>query len=219
MEGQWIMLANIILLFLIGYMYMEQRSSDLTYERSKVDGSTYLVRNLPDKNYAADRLATIKRKMMKLRDHLRRNYPNNEAVTRLLQRYNPNNISETENGSKYTSYTLNKGEKMSICLRSRDKGAMGEGLPHKGAMGEGLPHGGNLEGDNILTFVSLHELSHIMSKSVGHDNDEFWRNFKFILKCAVDIGLYNNTDYASSPVRYCGMSVTDSPLNDDSIRI
>ena len=35
--------------------------------------------------------------------------------------------------------------------------------------------------ENTLTFVALHELSHVMTVSVGH-KQEFWDNFKFILK-------------------------------------
>ena len=34
-------------------------------------------------------------------------------------------------------------------------------------------------------FVALHELSHVMTVSVGH-TQEFWENFKFLLKEAVD---------------------------------
>ena len=34
-------------------------------------------------------------------------------------------------------------------------------------------------------FVIIHELSHIMSKSIGH-NSEFYDNFKFLLKEAVE---------------------------------
>ena len=32
-----------------------------------------------------------------------------------------------------------------------------------------------------MTFVGIHELGHVMSKTIGH-NDEFWSNFKFLLK-------------------------------------
>ena len=29
-------------------------------------------------------------------------------------------------------------------------------------------------------YVALHEVSHIATKSIGH-NDEFWNNFKFMI--------------------------------------
>ena len=65
------------------------------------------------------------------------------------RKYNPNNFSETGKDSKYTSYSVNKGEKIVLCLRSRD--------------GKD-----RLIDENTLTFVSIHELAHIMTKSVGH---------------------------------------------------
>ena len=70
-----------------------------------------------------------------------------------------------------------------------------------------------------MMFVSLHELAHIMTKSIGHDNDEFWSNFKFILTNATELGIYKNVDYRQEPEEYCGMMITDSPLNDSSITI
>jgi len=56
----------------------------------------------------------------------------------------------------------------------------------------------------------LHELSHVMTKSVGH-TDEFWGNYKFLLKEAAEIGIYDPIDYAKEPQRYCGMTITDNP--------
>ena len=34
-------------------------------------------------------------------------------------------------------------------------------------------------------FVTLHELAHVMTVSVGH-TEEFWTNFKFLLTKSVD---------------------------------
>jgi hypothetical protein len=43
---------------------------------------------------------------------------------------------------------------------------------------------------NTIMYVALHELSHMISKSHGH-NDEFKKNFSDILKKASRIGIYN----------------------------
>ena len=43
-------------------------------------------------------------------------------------------------------------------------------------------------------FVAFHEMAHVMSLSVGH-TDEFWNNFKFILKNAIKIGVYKYVDF------------------------
>ena len=67
--------------------------------------------------------------------------------------------------------------------------------------------------ENTLTFVAIHELAHVMSKSIGHKT-EFWENFKFLLKDAVKMGLYKAVDYKKKPKEYCGMTITDNPYYD-----
>ena len=65
---------------------------------------------------------------------------------------------------------------------------------------------------NTLTFVAIHELSHIMSVSTGHTK-EFWENMKYLLQEAEKLGLYQSVDYSSTPVTYCGMEINSTPLN------
>ena len=50
-------------------------------------------------------------------------------------------------------------------------------------------NGSKLIDINTLTFVALHELSHIATKSVGH-GQEFWQNFKWVLQNAKAAGIY-----------------------------
>ena len=61
--------------------------------------------------------------------------------------------------------------------------------------------------------MAIHELAHIMTKSVGH-TIEFWENFKFLLKNAVKIKIYNSIDYKENPVSYCSMDINENPLFD-----
>ena len=63
---------------------------------------------------------------------------------------------------------------------------------------------------NVIMFVAFHEMAHIMTLSTGH-TEEFWNNFKFILKNAVKIGVYKYIDFASKPLNYCGVKITTSP--------
>jgi hypothetical protein len=51
-----------------------------------------------------------------------------------------------------------------------------------------------------------------MTKSVGH-TEEFWNNFKRLLKEAIDNNLYTKENYSENPKDYCGIKVTDSPLD------
>jgi hypothetical protein len=66
---------------------------------------------------------------------------------------------------------------------------------------------------NTLTFVALHELGHLMTESIGHER-EFWVNFRYLIKKANQLGIYEPVDYSKSPQSYCGMEITDSPLYD-----
>ena len=44
--------------------------------------------------------------------------------------------------------------------------------------------------------------------------EEFWSNFKFLLKEAKKEGIYNPIDYKKNPQPYCGMTITDNPYFD-----
>jgi hypothetical protein len=182
----------------VAAIYYKNITSDLIRVKSSIDGNSYLVRNLPDKTRAADMMATVRQNLTLVVAHLQRNFPTLPSVKRLVQRFDSSKIIETSKGEKNTSYTINKGEKMVLCMRARNGTEQ-------------------LEDENTMMFVSIHELAHIMSESVGHEDDEFWKNFKFALKNAEEIGLYKNIDYKETPVDYCGMKITDNPLNNDSI--
>ena len=96
--------------------------------------------------------------------------------------------------SELTAYSENKGEKLAFCLNTTKEG-------------------NKLIDINTLTFVALHELSHIMTESIGH-NQEFWQNFKFLLENAKASGIYNPVDYKKDPKEYCGMKINDNPYYD-----
>ena len=173
-------------------------ASDVHYVISNFDNQKYLVRQLDDSSDAANLLAQIRKNLSILTDHLQSNYPDDPRIKRITQRFNPNNIMETDGNSQYTSYSVNKGEKLVLCLRYRD--------------------GSNRLVDlNTIMFVTLHEYTHILTKSVGH-TDEFWDNFKFILKNAIKLNLYNCVDYSANPQKYCGIEVNNSPLKCSDVK-
>ena len=55
----------------------------------------------------------------------------------------------------------------------------------------------NLIDEHTLMFVAIHELSHVMTKSIGHKS-EFWENFKFLLENAKEAGIHDPKDYKKS---------------------
>jgi hypothetical protein len=143
---------------------------------------------------AANLLANVTQRCKDLVIYCGKKYPNDEDVQRLVQKFNPKKISETLPTSEYTAYSENKGEKIAFCLNKKKDGK-------------------ELIDLNTLTFVAIHELSHIMTTSEGH-KQEFWKNFKFLLENAKAAGIYDPVDYKKNPEPYCGMDITDNPYYD-----
>ena len=170
--------------------------NEVEYVTSTVDNKDYLVRSLPDKQEAADLLANIRQRLEKTVLHLQENFQEDERTDRLLKNFRSDRLSEGSENSKYTSYSINKGEKIVLCLRSRDKAK-------------------KLVDLNTMTFVALHELAHLATLSIGHTK-EFWDNFKWILKEAIKIKIYTYQDFNSKPEGYCGIQITDQPLSHET---
>ena len=194
--------VSFFLLLIIGtilYIYLETKSLDVKYVKSNIDNREYLVRNLPDSQEASDLLAKIHSNNKKLIEVVNTEANQKEYtkqniidIERLTKNYRNGNISESNPGNKYTSYSINKGEKIVFCIRSKN--------------------GSNkLEPLNTMLFVSIHELAHLMTKSIGH-NEEFWNNMRFLLKEAIKANIYTQEDYMNNPVDYCGTVINDSPL-------
>ena len=184
-----IVLIGGILAYLIYDTYF---INEVEYVTSTVDNKEYLVRSLPDKQEAANLLANIRQRLEKMVLHLTENFQEDERADRLLKNFRSDNISEGSENSKYTSYSVNKGEKIVLCLRSKDESK-------------------KLVDLNTMIFVALHELAHLATHSIGHTK-EFWDNFKWILKEAIKIKIYNYQDFNSKPEGYCGIQITDQPL-------
>ena len=182
----------IVIFILLAYIYYQTSNGDLVKQKSNIDGNDYLVRNLPDKQQAADLIANTKNKILQLSKYLEDKFSKDERTERIIINFKPDRIMESMPDSKYTSYSVNKGEKVVLCLRSRNSDE-------------------KLVDDNLLMFVALHELAHICTKSVGH-TDEFWDNFKWLLERSIEIDIYQKHDFKKKPEEYCGTTITDSPL-------
>lgn len=182
----------IVAIGLLGYTHLEHLNNEVTYVKSTIDNNEYLVRNLKDKDEAANILAMLKKKLEKICEIMKQKYPNDKSVTRMNEKFNSDNITESGKNNQYTSYSVNKGEKIVFCIRQKDEDE-------------------SFVDENTITFVAIHELAHIMTKSVGHTK-EFWNNFEKLLKEAVDNKLYQKENYSENPKEYCGIKVSDSPL-------
>ena len=187
----------VVIIFVVAFtlkIYFESDLFQLKCIMSDEDGNTYCVRETPKLEMVADLLARVTGKLKNLVNYMAEKYPSRENVQRMKKRFNPKKISETLPTSTYTAYSENKGEKIAFCTTTTKTGT-------------------KLIDENTLTFVAIHELGHVMSESVGH-NKEFWENFKFLLKNAVKIGIYQPVDYKKKPKKYCGMTISDNPYYD-----
>jgi predicted metal-dependent hydrolase len=175
--------------------YTSSRSpTNLTAVKSQTNGKVYQVQDLPDRQQACELMAKIHNKLDKLIAKYRDD-PNSNAdqrVQTMIERFRPENMCENNIDADSTSYSENKGDRIVVCLRDKQK-------PYP------------LADENTVMFVVLHEMAHLMTTTIGH-TPEFWANFRRILKDAVGAGIYQEVNYNHTPVQYCGMTITDSPL-------
>ena len=183
-----------VLFLLIIVLFRQFYHADREYVVSPHNQKQYLVRSLENKEDAAILLSKVGEKLKKLIDRLAKAYPKDSRVKLLAKRFNQYSLSETPGYSTYTSYSVNKGEKLVFCIRNRKNPL-------------------EFIDTNTLLFVALHELGHIMTLSIGH-NEEFWLNFRFLLAHAIHWKIYTPQNFRDNPKRYCGMTITDSPLQE-----
>jgi hypothetical protein len=187
----------LIIFLIVGvciYMYFETSDFQLKCVVSTVDGNKYCVRETSKVKESADLLAKVTDKCRKLVKYLGDKFPDQDNVKRLVDGFNPQKVMETLPTSEFTAYSENKGEKLAFCLNT-EKG------------------GNTMIDEHTLTFVAIHELSHIATKSIGHKS-EFWENFKFLLEQAKASGIHTPRDYKKEPQKYCGMTIRDNPAFD-----
>lgn len=175
-------------------VYYQKYKFSSSYVKSNVDQKYYLVRDLPDKQEVADTLAYIRNNVKLLIDEMKKTAPTKYRpyIKTLDEKFNDVPISENINEYFYTSYSVNKGEELVFCMRSRkDK------------------ENDQTHDTNLMMYVVLHEISHIACPEYGH-GDLFKEIFKFITQSAVKMGIYSPIDFKNIPTEYCGMTITDS---------
>ena len=188
-----ILLLCIIIIFI--YMNYIRKSLYLDKIESSVNGKKYYVRNLPDKNEAADKLANIGMSLQKLIDSLNeKDKEKGEDILRLKKSFNSDYITENIPGSFYVAYSVNKGEELSICIREKDTEKFID--------------------NNTIIFVAVHELAHIMTDELGH-TELFWDNMKYLLEQGKSSNVCTPIDYKKYPHIYCGMEINSTPYRFD----
>jgi hypothetical protein len=186
-EGFIIIIVTIIGIY---YIYNYYVNYGLIKVKSKIDNNEYIVQIKDDSLEAANLIAKIREKLIVLMEHLEKSFGMNDNRVKLLKKnFRPDRLKEGVDTPGYTSYSINKGEQIVLCLRNNDK----------------------LVDINTMFFVVLHEFAHLSTESIGH-TEEFWDNFRWILEESINIGIYIKQDFKVKNEEYCGMTITSSPL-------
>ena len=186
-QGLLIISSTLIFSYFAYNTYINSKLEKLT---STIDNREYTVQVKEDAQGAANLIATIRKKLVLLVEHLRKAYPRDPRTEMISVNFNPDRLKEGIDNPEYTSYSVNKGEQIVLCLRNKDK----------------------LMDINTMMFVVLHEIAHLSTEDIGH-TPEFWDNFKWILLESMNIGIYTKQDFDKKSVEYCGMLISSSPLN------
>ena len=192
MNAGWILLFLLLIIGII--IFIKYQKNNVVYITSELDHQPYLVRDLNDKQYASNMLAKIKQNIIIITNYLVTNkdkYPDYiEYINQLNTRIKNVEVLESTEDSVYTSYSVNKGEQIVFCLRSRN-------IRNK------------LHEFNLLMYVVIHEMSHVACPEYGH-TPLFKKIFAFLIQESINIGMYKRMDFANEPEEYCGMMITDS---------
>ena len=168
----------------LAYVLYNKSLDKRVYVKSTVDNKEYLVKRTS--NNSANKLAALNIKKNKLMNYLnsKAKYKRHDGIVRLLHNRDVVIEETSERYKDEVAYSLNKGERIGICTKNKDS--------------------------NTMFFVLLHELAHIMTKAYKHD-DEFWDNFRLLIKAAIESGTYIYQDYARNPVKFCNSEITHNP--------
>lgn len=185
-------LISVIVIFIYILYSIKRKRLTLVEANNNIK---YMVYNNRNKKDAANLLAELVSKMYKLKNYLfqeKENYKEyKEYIILLNENFTESRTTIYENtpDSNLTSYSVNKGEELAFCLKSKKTG--------------------NFHDINLIMYVALHEMAHMACPEIGH-GDLFKKIFKFITEIAILINLYVKEDYNEQPVEYCGMVLSSS---------
>jgi WLM domain len=178
----------VVLVVLVVVLASGPSASRMIPVASKVDGRSYVVRDVPDKREAADLLARATQRLVLLVDHMRKSFPGDPDVAFMYDNFTADNVTETTTWDGNAAFTLDKGRQIALCLRSRETG--------------------RLQDLEVITFVAIHELAHLMTNEVGHP-EKFYINNRRLLREAISLRLYKFIDFSRHPESYCGITIHD----------
>jgi hypothetical protein len=183
----------IIILILILLIFSKcVKNETFQVVKTSKNGKEYTVQEYPNEQEAADILEQLESNINTFLNGLKTDFPDDERIKRMSKNLKSSIIEEAPHKDGESAYTINKGELMKICLRKKIKDKPFHTL-------------------NTLMFVVIHELAHVISISIGH-NEEFMTNFRFLLREAPKYDIdYEPINYSKNNITYCGVDVTHNP--------
>ena len=195
----------IILIILICVLFYHYFYDGTTYIKSNLDGKYYKVRSEENNQHKADLLSIIYIKLNLIVNTLKNDsvYNKTVPVKRLVSNWNKGiSIKEIGKMESDAAYVINK-KHMSFCLQDKPNG-----------------NAKTVEDINLMTYVGIHELAHIMSDEIGHGN-EFISNFEFLLDYSKQLVYFDKTvnknmtvyiqlDKLNTADNYCGVPLINS---------
>jgi len=196
--NQLVLLQIIVIILATALLYCFVRAirTDKVYTFTAINNKKYLVQNTTNRQDASNMLGIVQQRIDLLTDYLNRNidsYPEfRPYIRQLIDQKDKIILIENSPHGPYTSYTVNKGDKIALCLRSKTNG--------------------NLHDINLVMYVVLHELAHVACPEIDH-TPLFKKIFIFLLEVSIGLGIYQRDNYQSTPVEYCGLTISENLLS------
>lgn len=185
----------IIIIIIVIYLYFNFFKNDMIYVKSTIDNKYYLVNKNTTSQQASNMLAQININMHLITNYLydnKENYKSNiEYINRLHDKIVDVVVLENRMDNSYTSYSVNKGEQLIFCLRSKNKNY-------------------DLHDINLLMYVVLHEMAHIGCPIYDNHGELFKKIFAFLTETAISLNLYKKINFNKYSAEYCGMKINNS---------
>lgn len=189
------LIISIIVIFI--YIFLFYNKKNVVLITGQDNFTKYLVYDDEKKKDSALLLEKVTENMFKLKNYLYSNKDNfpefKDYIKQLHRNLNKDRtlIYENDPKSELTSFSVNKGEEIAFCLKSKKTG--------------------DIHNTNLIMYVAIHEMAHIACPEIGH-GELFKKIFKFLTEQAIEINIYSYDDYDSKPVEYCGMILSSNIL-------
>lgn len=186
-----VLIISVIISTIVIYIVHNHKD---TISMTTPSGNNFVLFSDDNNTNKTELLDNITNNMFKLRDYMVLNIDKYPKYTEYINQLSRNlgtktHIQETDPASSYTSYTVNKGEEISFCIKNKQTK--------------------QLYDLNLMMYVAIHEMAHVACPELGH-GELFKFIFKKLTEVAIEIGIYTKIPFYSNPHEYCGMNITSS---------